>query len=34
MYERKNVISVFMGEPTSIDPCFGSEHDGALVLRF
>ncbi|MFJ7914258.1 MULTISPECIES: ABC transporter substrate-binding protein [unclassified Lysinibacillus] len=32
--KENNVISVFMGEPTSIDPCFGSEHDGALVLRF
>lgn len=27
-------IRVFIGEPTSIDPCRGSEHDGALVLRF
>ncbi|TKI60056.1 ABC transporter substrate-binding protein [Lysinibacillus mangiferihumi] len=32
--DKKNAISVFMGEPTSIDPCYGSEHDGALVLRF
>lgn len=27
-------ISVFIGEPKSIDPCHGSEHDGALILRF
>lgn len=30
----ENNVSVFIGEPTSIDPCFGSEHDGALILRF
>lgn len=29
-----NKISVFIGELTSIDPCFRSEHDGALILRF
>jgi ABC-type oligopeptide transport system substrate-binding subunit len=29
-----STISVFIGEPKSIDPCHGSEHDGALVLRF
>lgn len=27
-------IRVFMGEPSSIDPAKGFEHDGALVLRF
>ena len=27
-------IRVFIGEPSSIDPCNGFEHDGALLLRF
>jgi oligopeptide transport system substrate-binding protein len=27
-------IRVFIGEPSSIDPAHGFEHDGALILRF
>lgn len=27
-------VGVFVGEPSSIDPAHGFEHDGALVLRF
>lgn len=27
-------VRVFIGEPSSIDPCNGFEHDGALLLRF
>lgn len=27
-------VRVFIGEPSSIDPCNGFEHDGALILRF
>ncbi|GAA2356787.1 peptide ABC transporter substrate-binding protein [Catellatospora methionotrophica] len=29
-----DVVRVFIGEPSSIDPSNGFEHDGALLLRF
>ena len=34
MPERPSTARVFIGEPSSIDPCNGFEHDGALILRF
>lgn len=34
MTDRPSTARVFIGEPSSIDPCNGFEHDGALLLRF
>ncbi len=34
MTDTPRRIRVFIGEPSSIDPCNGFEHDGALLLRF
>ena len=34
MPDPRSTARVFIGEPSSIDPCNGFEHDGALLLRF
>ncbi|GAA2229381.1 MULTISPECIES: ABC transporter substrate-binding protein [Kitasatospora] len=32
--EERDSVRVFIGEPSSVDPSNGFEHDGALLLRF